>query len=167
MPGYDGTGPRGLGPMTGGGRGFCYGYPFYPYGGSPIGLSPSYPRPTHKDCANFKDGICTLDNIAVDPNGATCPRFTPRAGVGQPYPPQIAPSYQPYMQYGYLSSAYPAATYPGYPQMPQYPTVPPAQMPPAPSLTKEQEKQMLEQTLRTLESQLDTIRKRLQELRGP
>jgi hypothetical protein len=23
MPGFDGTGPRGLGPMTGGGRGFC------------------------------------------------------------------------------------------------------------------------------------------------
>jgi hypothetical protein len=23
MPGLDGTGPRGLGPMTGGGRGFC------------------------------------------------------------------------------------------------------------------------------------------------
>jgi len=23
MPGFDGTGPRGTGPMTGGGRGFC------------------------------------------------------------------------------------------------------------------------------------------------
>ena len=23
MPGFDGTGPRGIGPMTGGGRGFC------------------------------------------------------------------------------------------------------------------------------------------------
>jgi len=23
MPGYDGTGPRGQGPMTGGGRGYC------------------------------------------------------------------------------------------------------------------------------------------------
>jgi hypothetical protein len=23
MPGYDGTGPRGMGPLTGGGRGFC------------------------------------------------------------------------------------------------------------------------------------------------
>jgi hypothetical protein len=23
MPGFDGTGPRGLGPMTGGGRGYC------------------------------------------------------------------------------------------------------------------------------------------------
>ncbi len=23
MPGFDGTGPRGFGPMTGGGRGYC------------------------------------------------------------------------------------------------------------------------------------------------
>lgn len=23
MPGFDGTGPRGMGPMSGGGRGFC------------------------------------------------------------------------------------------------------------------------------------------------
>ncbi len=23
MPGFDGTGPRGMGPLTGGGRGFC------------------------------------------------------------------------------------------------------------------------------------------------
>lgn len=29
MPGFDGTGPRGMGPMTGGGRGFCA----YPRGG--------------------------------------------------------------------------------------------------------------------------------------
>ena len=30
MPGFDGTGPRGMGPMTGGGRGFCNPYgPFY------------------------------------------------------------------------------------------------------------------------------------------
>jgi len=39
MPGFDGTGPGGMGPMTGGGRGFCnplgggaayrgYGYPY-------------------------------------------------------------------------------------------------------------------------------------------
>jgi len=43
MPGFDGTGPRGMGPMTGGGRGFCtgyaqsMGYPAYPaYGGYPV-----------------------------------------------------------------------------------------------------------------------------------
>jgi hypothetical protein len=54
MPGFDGTGPRGMGPMTGGGRGFCspwgigaafagygmparagYGYPYYGRAGMP------------------------------------------------------------------------------------------------------------------------------------
>ena len=46
MPGFNGTGPRGMGPMTGGGRGFCsprgrgrgYGYAAgtydYPYYGA-------------------------------------------------------------------------------------------------------------------------------------
>ncbi|HIE17084.1 MAG TPA: hypothetical protein EYP71_02705 [Dehalococcoidia bacterium] len=71
MPGFDGTGPMGLGPMTGGGRGFCspwgigaalrrygfsgstisaiprwmgYGYPYY--GASPFfpGSVPSAPQ---------------------------------------------------------------------------------------------------------------------------
>ncbi len=39
MPGLDGTGPRGMGPMTGGGRGFCNpnspvntGMPYRPWG---------------------------------------------------------------------------------------------------------------------------------------
>ena len=36
MPGFDGTGPRGMGPMTGGGRGFC----------SPWGLRQAYGFPT-------------------------------------------------------------------------------------------------------------------------
>jgi len=61
MPGFDGTGPRGMGSMTGGGRGFCspwgigaalrgygisprmgYGYPYYsgampsPFYGAPV-----------------------------------------------------------------------------------------------------------------------------------
>jgi len=39
MPGFDGTGPRGMGPMTGGGRGFCnprgVGTAFRSYGVSP------------------------------------------------------------------------------------------------------------------------------------
>jgi hypothetical protein len=58
MPGFDGTGPMGMGPMTGGGRGFCN--PFSPlqatglrqraYGFRPMGLLPagSYPpMPTY------------------------------------------------------------------------------------------------------------------------
>ncbi len=60
MPGFNGTGPMGQGPMTGGGRGFCampsyrgygpYGYgmgaPYYPpsgaYGGYPFHGRPFY-----------------------------------------------------------------------------------------------------------------------------
>jgi hypothetical protein len=45
MPGFDGTGPRGMGPMTGGGRGFCnpyntaygMGFGYRPGFGLPIG----------------------------------------------------------------------------------------------------------------------------------
>ena len=74
MPGFDGTGPRGMGPMTGGGRGFCspwgvgaaprgygipprigYGYPYYAgatpypfYGGQPVA-----PQMTHQQEADF------------------------------------------------------------------------------------------------------------------
>ena len=42
MPGFDGTGPRGMGPMTGGGRGFCS-----PWGigaASRAGIVPPFPR---------------------------------------------------------------------------------------------------------------------------
>ena len=35
MPGFDGTGPAGMGPMTGGARGWCA-----PYGGWPSGYAP-------------------------------------------------------------------------------------------------------------------------------
>jgi len=48
MPGFDGTGPRGMGPMAGGGRGFCampnMGYDPYGYGLRPP-YSPFNRRP--------------------------------------------------------------------------------------------------------------------------
>ena len=37
MPGFDGTGPMGIGPMTGGGRGFCT-MPMGTYGSSGYGM---------------------------------------------------------------------------------------------------------------------------------
>jgi hypothetical protein len=64
--------------------------------------------PTHQDCANFRNGLCTLNGIAVNPNGAACPKFTPRSITAtpqavrahpgarrpyQPYPPQTGHSY--------------------------------------------------------------------------
>jgi hypothetical protein len=68
MPGLDGTGPRGMGPMTGGGRGFCsprgtgaalrpYGfrrrapYAFPYYGG--YGSGPLAPRMTREQEMEF------------------------------------------------------------------------------------------------------------------
>jgi hypothetical protein len=70
MPGFDGTGPRGMGPMTGGGRGFCspwgigaafagygipprmgYGYPYYGRAGMPAtapGAVPFAPQMTRE-----------------------------------------------------------------------------------------------------------------------
>jgi len=43
MPGFDGTGPAGMGSMTGGGRGWCnpYNVPYAGYGP----YRPSYPAP--------------------------------------------------------------------------------------------------------------------------
>ena len=32
--------------------------------------------PTHKECVNFRGGVCALLGIPVNPNGPACPRFT-------------------------------------------------------------------------------------------
>lgn len=67
MPGLNGTGPRGMGPMTGGGRGFCspwgigaasrsygvpprlgYGYPYYGAGQVAPGAMPFAPQMTRE-----------------------------------------------------------------------------------------------------------------------
>ena len=72
MPGFDGTGPRGMGPMTGGGRGFCspwgigsafggygasprmgYGYPYYgAWPASPVAM-PFPPQITREQELDF------------------------------------------------------------------------------------------------------------------
>jgi len=72
MPGFDGTGPRGMGPMTGGGRGLCspwgigaasrpygrfkrmgYGYPYY--GAAPVvpGAAPFVSPMTREQALDF------------------------------------------------------------------------------------------------------------------
>jgi len=72
MPGFDGTGPRGMGPMTGGGRGFCnpwgrgaafhtygvsprirYGYPYYGAGPITPGAVPFAPQMTREEELDF------------------------------------------------------------------------------------------------------------------
>jgi len=84
MPGFNGTGPRGMGPMTGGGRGFCspwgsgavsrpygrflgrgygyhnwsYGYPYY---GAPASVIPSAsPMTREQELDLLKDQAQTL-----------------------------------------------------------------------------------------------------------
>jgi len=72
MPGFDGTGPRGMGPMTGGGRGFCspwgigaasrpygrfqgmgYGYPYYGAAPAVPGVAPFVPPMTREQELDF------------------------------------------------------------------------------------------------------------------
>jgi len=72
MPGFDGTGPRGMGPMTGGGRGFCspwgigaalavygtppgvgYGYPYYGAAPAVPGTVPFAPPMTREQELDF------------------------------------------------------------------------------------------------------------------
>ena len=72
MPGFDGTGPRGMGPMTGGGRGFCavplpaawptysgrgayppYGAPYYGAGPAALGAVPFAPQMTREQELGF------------------------------------------------------------------------------------------------------------------
>ena len=72
MPGFDGTGPRGMGPMTGGGRGSCspwgigaaqrmygfphwtgYAYPYYGHGPFFPGATPFAPRMSREQEIDF------------------------------------------------------------------------------------------------------------------
>ena len=65
MPGFDGTGPMGMGPMTGGGRGFCA-VPLHPawpaYTGMglamPYGGVPSFaPEVARKEELEYLEGL--------------------------------------------------------------------------------------------------------------
>jgi len=68
--------------------------------------------PAHRDCANFRNGLCTLNGVAVNPNENACPSFTPKSSMVppqgaktypramrfyQPHPPQTISSYPSHM----------------------------------------------------------------------
>jgi hypothetical protein len=77
MPGFDGTGPRGMGPMTGGGRGFCSPWGMgAAYGrgrGMPYPMAAPYPMP-----------------YAYPYRGTPYPPAPPATASGAPpYPPQM------------------------------------------------------------------------------
>jgi len=68
---------------------------------------------THRDCANFRNGICTLNGVAVNPDGVACPRFTSKSITAIPQAVKAYPrASQPYQPY-------PPQTRQGYPA-PQY-----------------------------------------------
>lgn len=60
--------------------------------------------PVHRNCANFKSGICILIGAAVDPSEPACQNFTPKSlaetlqtveastGTGQPCRPRLPQS---------------------------------------------------------------------------
>jgi len=74
-----------------------------------MGYSTQHGFPAHQDCANFRDGVCTLNGVAVNPNGVACPNFTQKSKMATPqtakayprsrqaHPPQTIPSYPPQM----------------------------------------------------------------------
>jgi hypothetical protein len=68
----------------------------------------TYPRgqpklATHKECAHFSDGFCTLNDVAVGPDQAACPNFTPRSILRTP---QTAKPYQQPRQLPQVSSLF-------------------------------------------------------------
>ena len=105
--------------------------------GTPLTGQPLVKAPAHGDCANFRNGFCTLYGTAVDPNGPACPNFTPRGSV-------------------------PAAQTPTQPPPPAPVGFPPAQVP---QLSREQEIQILQNQARMVEQQLEQVKKRLEELK--
>jgi len=86
MPGMDGTGPRGLGPMTGGGRGLCN--PSFAGAGSSYGGAYSSPYG-----GGYPYGYGTAPYGGGSPYGY---------GMGYaPYSPYGRPSFAPYRQFGF------------------------------------------------------------------
>ena len=104
-------------------------------------------KPTHKECINFRDGICTLYGIPVDPNQPACPNFTPKTAYQQPW----------FRRFGFGRGISPYQY--GYPYMPVFPWMPWLYPP-----TKEEELRILEDHAKILEQQLNDIKRRLKEL---
>lgn len=65
MPGFDGTGPRGMGPMTGGGGGFCT---------IPLRVTPSELDILKNDLHSMKEQVAQLElrieNLIIKQKGA-------------------------------------------------------------------------------------------------
>ena len=110
-----------------------------------MGYSTQHGFPTHGDCGNFRNGLCTLNGVAVHPAGAACPGFTPKSIIATPqraraysgarhpyppYPPETIHSHPPYMlpplmpyyplRYPYTPPLHPSQRQTGYGLPPPY-----------------------------------------------
>ena len=155
MPGFDGTGPMGMGPMTGGGRGRCnplwagygassgLGYPYY-------GGYPGWPRGAY--------GMGYPNYSPVYPYGySPAYPYTP-SPWGSPYGSSMTPgaygtgypNYSPMYPYGYT---------PGYPYISS-----PWGSPYGSPMTPEGEKEWLKSQADSIQQQIDQINSRIMEL---
>jgi len=150
MPGFDGTGPRGMGPMTGGGRGFCG-----PYGvGMGYGLGRGY---------GFGRGYGLGRGFGFGRGYGFGRGFGFGRGygfgMGMPYGyPYGGMPYGGPAPYGYEGA--PAGTVPGISAMP-YPGADPY----APQMTREQELDFLSNQAEEIKRQLEQIDARIKELK--
>jgi len=144
MPGFDGTGPRGMGPMTGGGRGFCSPYGFGGGFGRGYGFRMGMPYPVGGQWSG-----------APAPGAYGSPAAMP---YGYPYggAPYAGAAYPGAMPYGYGGA--PMGTMPGPP------TGAAGANPYAPQMTREQELDLLRSQAEAIKGQLEQIDARIKEL---
>jgi len=144
--------------------------------------SKQFEYPTHGNCANFRNGFCTLAGVVVNPNDPACPNFTPKSMMRTPeieaYPAQplqypFAYMSAPWETYGHLAyqmytpyfvypwSPYDPLTY-GYSYQPYLFSYIPL-MPPLQSI---EELRMLEMYKEELQAEIEAVDARIKELRS-
>ena len=143
-----------------------------------MAYSTEYRYPVHRYCVNFQNGLCTLSGVAVDPNGAACPRFTPRSTTktlrsvsalpearrpSQMYPSQMGQGRPFDRTMGGGRGLGGGRGMSGVRSTNINP--PPMQMQPPGSTARVQEREALTQQLEELETQLKDIRERLKKFR--
>ena len=143
-------------------------------------FSAGYGHPVHGDCVYFKDGLCTLSGVAVDPDGSACPRFTsksaskaiqpesalPRAGQPvQVYPTRMGQGRGRGGRSGGTGGGEGMRGGRGMRRADSTATYPPSmQLRPPYSTARAQERDVLAQRIEKLEEQLKDVRRRLEEL---
>ena len=145
-----------------------------------MAFSAGYGHPVHGDCVYFKDGLCTLSGVAVDPSGSGCPRFTPKSASkaiqpesafpwdGQPvqvYPTRMGQGRERGGRSGGTGGGEGMRGGRGIRRADSTAMYPPSmQLTPPFSTARAQERDVLAQRIEELEEQLKDVRRRLEEL---